>query len=713
MDICPIVFPRPSSTTVSSSFVEKSKTSVQNERKKIHSVVDSCGGIEKGPLFLPFPSESSTMILAPSKQGKSRLLKNFLVHADLYFEKPIRQVIILNHNKNVSFYDLNEPLDENEEILPPLGSKRPLVREYLLDDFDLVHEELSLGGGENTLEEEEGREETAKTIGIHDTVIVFEDLQYVTNQVLVSLNTLCHHRALAHIFIISQSILGTSLFQLLSLTHRVILFLQSRSIGRLAHYICQTFFHCNDTRQQLKSILSHAEKSQSIFQLELNVVGRLRPEDQARYLAIENPQGLYLKRLGYCYVYPLELFYDSYRQHTLFSWAKRNLMSVEFFASDHHTQNFSKQKRHRQAEPTSSSPPSPTWSSTSSSISSSPVSSPSRQASPLQTGFNEQHLSALEKTLTNIHQNKPAAATLLAHHSAANYSSSSDSEELSKELTASRPAKAKTSLPLKPTYFILFHPSQLAKCLRLIQDTKGQQRKDQRNLGQDWPTNEEDSTAKSQQVERHRILTQLQEDLCHFLKQDRHRTACILAQEILRNPDFCISQDGRQIKLHHQPDSEAVNLIDFISTAVRLVGPSETINSKEYQQFHALAQSLITQRQAPKTLFRNKLLLQPRFSTQTVASKKNLLTSTRQKGRKKSTVDFLQSSTRIPSNSLKLLQTPLPPPPSTLPPHHSYYDSYHQFHPPYYSTLGENNQQQQQQQQPQQHSYLPSTYYNY
>lgn len=437
--------------------------------------------VSKGPLFLPFPKETSTLLVSVSNGGKSYFLCKILQHADVFFEKPISKVYIVNHNKNVVFYDLKNngaPPTENEV---PLKWPLPPVEEYLLGEFNIINDAEP------------------------DSVVVFEDIQFVSNELLDTINLACHHKHLAHVFVVAQSVLGGTIFKLLSLVHRVVLFTSSGGIARLANYITQHFTSCTESKQYLKHILSKTKRNPfSTLQIEIN-------SHQPHYLAITNLLGLVSKTTGYCLVYPKPGYADLYREAS----NKIQGMSIE-------------------------------W------------------------------------------DNPQLLASALATEEAV-VDGGADAAEAP-----------------EPTGYFIIHPAQIKKIVQQGPTTftggaaaSGAAADDDSCL--DNVNND------GQQGAAHRVKTFLLTNIDNLLKKQHHQVAKGLANELLANPDFCISLDGKRIKLKHSEDEQAVSTIDYIATASRPSGPSEQPNV-HHKLFVALTESLLNNG-APRTLIKNKLLL--------------------------------------------------------------------------------------------------------
>jgi hypothetical protein len=84
-----------------------------------------------------------------------------------------------------------------------------------------------------------------------------------------------------------------------------------------------------------------------------------------------------------------------------------------------------------------------------------------------------------------------------------------------------------------------------------------------------------------------------------------------LAKEILRNSQFCVKTDGKTFHLRDRPRTE-VSMIDFLAIATRRVGPMERQRDPTWNVY-ALHVDTLLRNNAPKDLFKNKLLVPKRF----------------------------------------------------------------------------------------------------
>lgn len=491
--------------------------------------------IKKGPLFLPFPKETSTLLVSVSNGGKSFFLSKVLQHADVYFEVPISKVYIINHNKNVVFYDLQQ-FDSTKEVA--LDWDIPPVEEYVLGEFDVINDAEP------------------------NSVVIFEDIQFVSPELLNTINLACHHKHLCHVFVVAQSVLGGNIFKLLSLVHRVILFTSSGGITRLANYITQHFSTSSENKTFLKHIIDQPKRvPYSTLQIEVN-------NYQSSYLATANLLGLVYKDIGFCTIYPKPGFGHLYKQASI----KVNQgMSIEWEDPELIARALSTQLEESTAS--------------------------------------EQHL-----------------------------------EEKKGDVE-------------KPVGYLIIHPA-------LIKNIAAVATVEDKSSNQD--DGEEACLSKDNVATANRVRNFLYSNIESLLKKQRHLVAKGLVNELLANPDFCISLDGKRIKLHNTDDVTSVSTVDFIATASRPSGPSEQLTVFQ-KNFVALTESLINNG-APRTLIKNKLLFGQSNKPKTAAAAAQTRQRRATSKRKTSHYTAPHYPSAYYSGPFYQHQAPLLPPPPHLPP---------------------------------------------
>jgi len=223
--------------------------------------------------FLPFPSASSTLIVAPPYTGKTYFVKQVLEAQELYFERPISNVIVINCDERVKFYELQDrPVRPDEESRP-----LPQVEQFVWETFD--SEALKEGD-----------------------VVVIDDLQVITPRVRELITALAHHCCLGHLFVICHGVLGTRMYELLSYVHRVCLFTASTAVVRLGLYVIQRFFVDAELKDFLKRVLGICERQQEILILEINnLPGNVQPYHVAlsHLTRLRNPEAPFAMAYSY------------------------------------------------------------------------------------------------------------------------------------------------------------------------------------------------------------------------------------------------------------------------------------------------------------------------------------------------------------------------------------------------------------------------------
>jgi hypothetical protein len=83
-----------------------------------------------------------------------------------------------------------------------------------------------------------------------------------------------------------------------------------------------------------------------------------------------------------------------------------------------------------------------------------------------------------------------------------------------------------------------------------------------------------------------------------------------VAREILRNQQFCLTEDGRMMSLKFNPSTPAIPVLDFLITITRQQGPNERFgNQAHLKKYVAYAKQLLSNN-TPSSYFKNKYFLQ-------------------------------------------------------------------------------------------------------
>ena len=193
---------------------------------------------------------------------------------ELYFEKPITKVIVINCDERVKFYTLEKPLSHSgKEEDRPL----PKVEQYIWDTFD-------------------------SGILREGDVVLVDDLQVITPRVRELITALTHHCYLGHLFVICHGVLGTRMYELLSYVHRVCLFTASTAVVRLGLYIIQRFYVDAELKQFLKTVIGICERQQEVLILEINnLPGNVQPYHVAlsHLTKLRNPEASFAMAYSY------------------------------------------------------------------------------------------------------------------------------------------------------------------------------------------------------------------------------------------------------------------------------------------------------------------------------------------------------------------------------------------------------------------------------
>jgi len=134
-----------------------------------------------------------------------------------------------------------------------------------------------------------------------DDLVVMDDVQKVTDSIRMCISVCAHHYDLVSLFVVTHSLLGHLNFELLSLVHRVVMFMKATSNIRLSKYIGSHFFPDPDLKAALAEMASFCHKRQEILCVELSSKGDAEmsvPLMGASHLTSLSDTN------GYCLVYP-------------------------------------------------------------------------------------------------------------------------------------------------------------------------------------------------------------------------------------------------------------------------------------------------------------------------------------------------------------------------------------------------------------------------
>jgi hypothetical protein len=107
-------------------------------------------------------------------------------------------------------------------------------------------------------------------------------------------------------------------------------------------------------------------------------------------------------------------------------------------------------------------------------------------------------------------------------------------------------------------------------------------------------------------------IGEIEENIESYFPPVRWQRVKNLAKEILRNPQFCVKTDGKTFHLKERPRTE-VPMIDFLAVATRRAGPMEQSERDPTWKLFKLHVDTLLKNNAPKDLFKNKLLMAKRF----------------------------------------------------------------------------------------------------
>jgi hypothetical protein len=224
----------------------------------------------KPATFTPFPKNSVNLVTGPTSIGKTYFITHILNNHKVYFPS-VNRIVIVVCNENVEFVSLSPDIDVDVVQLP-------------LIDFD-----------PQELEE--------------DDVVVIDDVQNLNENIRTTISVGTHHKHLASLFIVTHSLLRNKNYELLSLVHRVFLFLRAASNAKLTKYILRDFFPDPEIRLYLQNhVLNYCLKLKQVLCLELNPI--VSHPESANFLGFSHLDQLSTKQ--FCLLYPaMNLSVDS------------------------------------------------------------------------------------------------------------------------------------------------------------------------------------------------------------------------------------------------------------------------------------------------------------------------------------------------------------------------------------------------------------------
>jgi hypothetical protein len=406
--------------------------------------------------FDPFPPESTTLVVGPSNCGKTWFIKELLENQHFYFQEPVEHVVVVNCRPGISFYELQQPPD----------APRPLceVTEYNWEELDL--DRLQPGD-----------------------VVIVDDLQEVTPLLRTLITTTVHHRGLAHLFVVTHTLLKTPKYELLSYAHRIALLMRCSTVSTLGLFIVQRFFRDAELKDYLKKILMAAERQKTVLLLQLN---SLASTAEPYHIALSHLQERTDKAFGFSIAYS-----HPYHQH-----------------------NYT-------------------------------------QVSSNRVELKKSSLEAAQRTL-------PKATDMV-----------------------------------EGSFLVLN-----SECVERIRSAQEEQEPEE--------TEAEGLACLDQDVWNQTVLN-LEADIENFVPSKKWMRAKNLLSELLRNPDICILEDQRRMRL--KSENAVVSVLDFILAASRREGPNEKASAaREYRVYRQFVKSLLD-RHAPRMLFTNKLVLPSQSDT--------------------------------------------------------------------------------------------------
>lgn len=106
-------------------------------------------------------------------------------------------------------------------------------------------------------------------------------------------------------------------------------------------------------------------------------------------------------------------------------------------------------------------------------------------------------------------------------------------------------------------------------------------------------------------------MEDIEESIENYFPPPKWQKVKNLAREILRNPQFCVTKDGKTFHIKEKPRT-LVSMLDFLALATRIAAPMEKDRSPKWNIYSMHVDALL-KNNAPRDLFKNKLLLPAKY----------------------------------------------------------------------------------------------------
>lgn len=477
---------------------EKARLELLRRKSIIYSVeaVTSSQPPKREPTlftFSPFPKYSVNIVTGPTFVGKTYFITQLVNRYKTYFESEVGRVFVVLCNSRVNAINFSETLD-----VP--------VEQVLLSDFN-----------PDQLE--------------YNDLVIIDDLQHLTPEVKLTISVCAHHTSLASLFVVTHSLLGSSNFELLSLCHRIFLFLGSTANNRLTSFILDRFFTDPEVKAYLKTVLNFCSGQNEVLALELSPVGLSPPQ---MILAFSHLS---------------QLHPSSQRERTA-----PNDRNTEDVVEDH-----SKKEKTVEKRGFCLLYPSPHFG--------------EKFAGRFPAGSSAKNKrgSAIPPVLVDTEQKEDGIMSI-------NFINSDSTRNL-----------PPNTLIALPAHFVI---DQVASASA--------------------PKADETECADRESWET--TMENIEDNIESYFPLKRWKICKNLAREILSNPKFCITRDGKHVHLVEKHSTTKVNLLSFVGLATRKAGPSEKSKKDEWAVYMPHIRQLLASG-TPKELFANTLLLKQQHNT--------------------------------------------------------------------------------------------------
>ena len=129
---------------------------------------------------------------------------------------------------------------------------------------------------------------------------------------------------------------------------------------------------------------------------------------------------------------------------------------------------------------------------------------------------------------------------------------------------------------------------------------------------QEKPLEEADEHECAQRDQWNKTMLDIEENIENFFPTHKWHLVKNLTREILKNPNICVTANGRYFHLLDKPTATKTNIISFLALVSRRAGPSEKAKKREWSIYKQHVDNLLKY-DTPVEMIVNKLLLPTKY----------------------------------------------------------------------------------------------------